>query len=380
MARQSFYKENENPADDAIDLLRELISLPSVSGDEGKTADLLEAFFKERHIPVRRVMNNIIVKNKNFETCNSIILLNSHHDTVKPNASWKTDPFQPVMKGGKLFGLGSNDAGAALVSMITTFLAFYEMSNMPYNIMFMASAEEEISGKNGLELVLKELPDIDFAIVGEPTGLKMAVAEKGLVVLDCISRGKAGHAARDEGDNAIYKAVKDIEWFRTFRFNKISEMLGEVKMTVTQINAGKQHNVIPDICEFVVDIRSTDAYSNNEIVDIIRGNVISEIHPRSTRLQPSGLPEGHILRDAANSLGLKTFGSPTLSDMALMPFPAIKIGPGESERSHTAGEFIETEEIGAGIDMYMKLLKSLMELKIERDKTERSNLKEGDHE
>ncbi len=358
-------------ADEAVELLSRLISIPSVSGEEGRTADLLEAFFAGKQIPVQRVKNNIIVRNKNFETCNSVILLNSHHDTVKPNASWKTDPFQPVMKNGKLFGLGSNDAGAALVSMIMTFLAFYDMTNMPYNIILAVSAEEEISGKNGFEQVLKELPDIDFAIVGEPTGMKMAVAEKGLVVLDCLSRGKAGHAARNDGKNAIYKAVEDIDWFRTFSFDKISATLGEVKMTVTQIKAGRQHNVVPDICEFVVDIRSTDAYTNDEIVDIIRKNVRSEVNPRSVRLQPSGLPEGHILWEAAALLEQETFGSPTLSDMALMPFPAVKIGPGESERSHTAGEFIETEEIRLGIDIYRNLLGILMELKIARNKTNR---------
>ncbi len=369
MERESYYNGTEEWTDKAMALLRQLIALPSLSGEEGSTADLLEQFFRDQRIHVRRLKNNVIVRNKNFESCKPTILLNSHHDTVKPAQSWKTDPFQPVMKDGKLFGLGSNDAGASLVSLIMVFMAFHEMTNMPFNLILVASAEEEISGRNGIELVLKELPEIDFAIVGEPTGMKMAVAEKGLVVLDCLARGKAGHAARDEGENAIYKAVRDIEWFRIFRFERISENLGEVKMTVTAIQAGSQHNVVPDRCDFVVDVRTTDAYTNEEIVEIIRSNVHSSITPRSVRLQPSGLPENHILLNAAQLLEIETFGSRTLSDMALMPFPAVKIGPGDSARSHTADEFIETDEIRSGIKVYIKLIDRLMELKLLPDKT-----------
>jgi len=359
----SFYKINNEAADEAIGLLKQLISIPSVSKEEQGTGDLLEQYFKEREIPGQRIKNNIFVKNKYFDAAKPVILLNSHHDTVKPNKSWTLDPFKPVVKDGKLYGLGSNDAGAPLVSLIMAFLAFYEDKDMPFNVILALTAEEEISGKNGIELVLPELPKINFAVVGEPTGLEMAVAEKGLMVLDCSSHGQAGHAARSEGDNAIYKAMKDVEWFRNYRFEKTSEMLGDVKMTVTMIQAGSQHNVVPDICDFVVDIRSTDSYTNEEIMDLVRNHIVSDVKPRSFRLQSSGLSQSHKLISVARELGLVTYGSPTLSDMALMPFPSVKIGPGKSERSHTADEYIELEEIKAGIDAYTNLLMKVGELK-----------------
>jgi len=358
---QSSYNVSEATGE-AIGLLKQLISIPSVSREEQGTGDLLEEYFKVRGIAVQRIKNNIAVRNKFFDDEKPVILLNSHHDTVKPNKSWSLDPFNPVVKNKKLYGLGSNDAGAPLVSLIMAFLTLYEVKTMPFNIILALTAEEEISGKNGIELVLHALPEIDFAVVGEPTGLEMAMAEKGLIVLDCLARGKAGHAARDEGDNAIYKAIKDVDWFRNYHFEKTSKMLGDVKMTVTQIQSGSQHNVVPDICEFVVDVRSTDLYTNESILDLVKKHVDSDVNPRSLRLQSSGLSHGHVLARAADELGLVAYGSPTLSDMALMPFPSVKIGPGKSERSHTADEYVELDEIESGIDLYIRLLLKVMEL------------------
>ncbi len=343
-----------------IALLQKLISTPSISREEEKTAAILREFFVEKGLKIHGIKNNIIAKNKHFESGKPTFLLNSHHDTVKPNASWKKDPMTPVVVDGKLYGLGSNDAGGCLVSLIAVFMDIYDKKGLGYNVILAATAEEEISGKNGIELVLPELGKIDFAIVGEPTLLQMAIAEKGLMVLDCVAKGVSGHAARDEGENAIYKALKDIEWFHDFHFDKISEVLGEVKMNVTMIDAGTQHNVVPDECHFVVDVRSTDAYTNDEVLAIIKDNVTCEVAARSTRLQPSGLPEDHILRSTAEELKIKTFGSPTLSDQVLMPFPSVKIGPGDSARSHTADEYIGIQEIVDGISLYKNLIKKIV--------------------
>jgi acetylornithine deacetylase len=343
-----------------IDLLSNLIAIPSFSKEEHKTASLIEAFLSQKSIVSQRIQNNIIARNKHFNPAKPTILLNSHHDTVKPNASWKKDPFTPVVVDGKLYGLGSNDAGGPLVSLIAAFVHFYDDEKLKYNLILAASAEEEISGKNGVELIIPDLGEINFAIVGEPTKLEMAIAEKGLMVLDCVARGKSGHAAREEGENAIYKAIPDITWFQNYRFDKTSDRLGEIKMSVTVIEAGSQHNVVPDTCRFVVDVRSTDAFTNEEILDIVKENVTCEIAPRSTRLQPSGLPDGHILLSCANALNIETFGSPTLSDQALMPFPSVKIGPGDSARSHTADEFIGIQEIRDGIELYIRLLNKLL--------------------
>ncbi len=343
-----------------IDLLKQLISTPSLSKEEDKTADIIENFFTSKSIEVERVKNNIIARNQHFDTSKPTILLNSHHDTVKPNISWKKDPFSPLVEDGNLYGLGSNDAGGCLVSLMAAFVHFYDKQDLKYNLILAATAEEEISGKNGVELILPNLGKIDFAIVGEPTLLQMAVAEKGLMVLDCISRGKSGHAARGEGENAIYKAIDDINWFRNYQFENTSENLGDIKMSVTVINAGTQHNVVPDECRFVVDVRSTDAYSNDEILEIISTHVDCEVVPRSTRLQPSGLPENHVLHQCAMDLNIKTYGSPTLSDQALMPFPSVKIGPGDSARSHTADEYIGIDEIEEGIALYIKLLDKIL--------------------
>lgn len=346
--------------DTYIDLLSKLITIPSLSKEEHKTASLIEEFLSEKLIVCQRIQNNIIARNKHFDPAKPTILLNSHHDTVKPNASWKKDPFTPVVVDGKLYGLGSNDAGGPLVSLIAAFVHFFNDENLKYNLIFAASAEEEISGKNGVELIIPDLGKIDFAIVGEPTKLEMAIAEKGLMVLDCRSKGIAGHAAREEGESAIYKAIPDITWFQNYRFDKTSELLGEIKMSVTVIEAGTQHNVVPDACRFVVDVRSTDAFTNEEILDIVKKNVTCEVAPRSTRLQPSGLPDGHVLISCAKALNIKTFGSPTLSDQALMPFPSVKIGPGDSARSHTADEFIGIQEIKDGIKLYIRILNKLL--------------------
>lgn len=345
---------------ECTELLEKLISTPSISREEDNTASIIEAYFESKSVEARRIENNIIVRNKYFDEDKPSILLNSHHDTVKPNASWSKDPFTPVVEHGRLFGLGSNDAGACLVSLIAAFLHFYDQEDLKYNLILAASAEEEISGKNGVEMIIPKLGGIDFAIVGEPTLLQMSVAEKGLMVLDGLAKGVSGHAARDEGENAIYKALKDIEWIQKYTFDRTSDLLGDIKMSVTVIEAGTQHNVVPDECRFVVDVRSTDVYSNHEILDIIRVHVDSEITARSTRLQPSGLPKNHVLMNVAKELKINTYGSPTLSDQALMPFPSIKIGPGDSARSHTADEYIELQEIVDGIELYIKLLNKLL--------------------
>lgn len=344
----------------SIQLLKELIAIESFSKQEDKTASLIQDFFKIRNIVINCKKNNVWVFNKYYNPKLPTILLNSHHDTVKPNIGWKKNPFNPILEDGKLFGLGSNDAGASLVSLLATFLHFYEFENLKYNLVYAATAEEEISGKDGIELILPELGKIDFAIVGEPTQMQLAIAEKGLLVLDCKAMGKSGHAAREEGDNAIYKALKDIEWFKNHQFSKVSEFLGPVKMSVTIINAGTQHNVVPDVCNYTVDIRVTDTYTNEEIINEIKQNISSEIIPRSTRLKPSSISKDHPIVIAGIELGLTTYGSPTTSDQALIPFPSLKIGPGDSARSHTADEFIYLKEIEEGIDLYIKLLTKII--------------------
>lgn len=344
----------------AISLLKQLIETPSLSREEDGTASILEKFFSEKGVATQRMGNNVWARNLHFDDSKSTILLNSHHDTVKPNAGYTHEPFAAIEKDDKLYGLGSNDAGGSLVSLIATFLHFHHQEDLQYNLILAATAEEEISGKGGIESLLPHLPVIDFGIVGEPTLLEMAISEKGLMVLDCLAKGQSGHAARDEGDNAIYKAMMDIEWFKSFQFPKESEMLGPVKMSVTMIDAGSQHNVVPDECRFVVDVRTTDAYSNQETLEIIKANVKSEVNARSTRLNPSGIGLDHPIVTAGLSLGRKTYGSPTLSDQALMPFPTLKMGPGDSARSHTADEFIHVNEIEEGIALYVELLSTVI--------------------
>ncbi|MFT6879949.1 MAG: acetylornithine deacetylase [Psychromonas sp.] len=343
----------------AITLLKKLISIPSLSRQEDQTANAIEAFFSERNIPFSRHFNNVWARNQFFDKEKPTILLNSHHDTVKPNVSYSKEPFEPILKGDMLFGLGSNDAGGPLVSLIATFEYFFYKSDLKFNLILAATAEEEISGKNGIEALLPKLPNIAFGIVGEPTSMDLSVAEKGLMVLDCKVIGTPGHAAREEGENAIYKAMADMEWFRTFRFPKKSTTLGEMKMSLTVIQAGAQHNVVPDECNFTVDVRVTDAYSLEETLEIIKNNVTCEVMPRSIRLNSSGISKDHILVKTAEKLGFKVYGSPTLSDQALMPFATVKLGPGESSRSHSADEFILISEIKNGVSKYIELLESL---------------------
>ena len=345
---------------DAIELLKNLIQTESFSKQEDSTAAIIEEFFRERNIPYRRKKNNIWAKNKHFDASKPTVLLNSHHDTVKPNPSWTLNPLNPLVKEGKLFGLGSNDAGGCLVSLIATFCYFYYRNDLTYNIVMAATAEEEISGREGLEMVVPDLPEIAFAIVGEPTEMHLAVAEKGLLVIDCIAHGKSGHAARDEGENALYKAVKDISWFQNYKFPKISENLGPIKMSVTMINAGSQHNVVPDTCKFTVDIRVTEQYTLEEITDVVKANIESEVVPRSIRLRPSSIPKEHPIVQAGISMGRNTYGSPTTSDQALLDCPSLKMGPGDSARSHTADEYVHLYEVEEGIQLYIKMLEKVI--------------------
>jgi acetylornithine deacetylase len=343
----------------AIELLKKLIATPSLSKEEEQTACLIEEFFRERNISFSRHLNNIWAKNKYFDKSKFTILLNSHHDTVKPNNSYTRNPFSPDVEGDILYGLGSNDAGGPLVSLLAVFEYFYYKTDLNFNLIIAATAEEEISGKNGIEALLPKLPEIHLGIVGEPTTMDLAIAEKGLMVLDVVAKGVPGHAAREEGINAIYVAMKDMEWFRTFEFPKVSKTLGKMKMSLTIINAGSQHNVVPDECRFTVDVRVTDAYSLEETLAIIRENVNAVVVPRSVRLNSSGIGEGHKLLQVAKNLNFKTYGSPTLSDQALMPFETVKLGPGESSRSHSADEFIKISEIENGVFRYIEVLDAL---------------------
>jgi acetylornithine deacetylase/succinyl-diaminopimelate desuccinylase-like protein len=344
----------------AIDLLIRLIATPSFSREEDQVATILEEFFKAHAVHPNRIKNNIWVKNKYFTADKPTVLLNSHHDTVRPNTGYTRDPFKAEIINGKLFGLGSNDAGGPLVSLIATFLHFYEKTDLKYNVVLAATAEEEVSGTGGIESVWSSLPKIDFAVVGEPTLCEMATAEKGLMVLDCISKGKPGHAAREEGVNAIYAALSDIEWFRTYKFPQRSEALGEMKMSVTIINSGSQHNVVPSECKFTVDVRVTDVYTLEEALEIIRQHVTCEVTPRSLRIRSSGIAMDHPLVLSAKKMGLRLYGSPTTSDQALIPAPSVKIGPGDSARSHSADEFIYTQEIEKGITTYITLLSNVI--------------------
>lgn len=355
-------KSIEQLIQDSTELLKGLIRTESFSKQEDKTAEMINQFLTDQGVlKTHRLKNNVWAYNLHFDPKKPTILLNSHHDTVKPNPGYTNDPFDPIVKDGKLFGLGSNDAGGCLVSLIAMFLYFYPKENLNYNFVIAATAEEEISGFDGLELVYPKLGPIDFAIVGEPTTMDIAVAEKGLMVLDCIAHGKAGHAAREEGDNAIYKALKDIEWIQNYRFEKVSQHLGPMKMSVTIINAGYQHNVVPERCTFTIDIRITEMYKNEEVLRIIEDNIDSEVKARSVRLRPSFIDSEHALVKAAIKNGAKTYGSPTTSDQALVPVPSVKMGPGKSERSHTANEYIWLSEIEEGIQKYIRILSELVE-------------------
>jgi len=343
---------------EAIDLLKQLIATPSFSKEEDKTADLIERHLRGKGVDVRRMQNNVWARNRHFDHARPTILLNSHHDTVRPNKAYTLDPFNPLEKGEKLFGLGSNDAGGCLVSLIAAWLYYSDRENLAYNLVLAATAEEEISGHNGIELLLPALGEIDFGIVGE---MQLAVAEKGLLVLDCVSHGKAGHAAREEGENAIYKALAAIEWFRSYHAPKVSDLLGPVKMSVTVIDTdNKAHNVVPPQCQFVVDVRVNELYTFGELLSLIREAVSCDVTPRSLRMRSSFIPLDHPVVQSGLRLGRTCYGSPTTSDKALMPFPTLKTGPGDSARSHMADEYIYPVEILEGIEGYIALLEPIL--------------------
>lgn len=345
----------------AIELSQQLINTPSFSSEEDQTAVLIEDWFKHYNIPFQRSGNNIYAFTKEFDTSKPTLLLNSHHDTVKPNQAYTRDPFKATIQDGKLYGLGSNDAGGCLVSLMALFTWYYDKEHLNYNLVIVASAEEESSGPNGLNSVLPLLPEIDVAIVGEPTLMNLAIAEKGLVVFDAVIKGTPGHAAHPNNNNSIYNTIKVLEWFKTYSFEKSSPVLGDVKMTVTQINAGSQHNVVPAETHLVIDVRVNDCYSNAEIAQILkRESPCDQIEARSLRLNSSSIQENHPLVLSGKKLGRSTYGSPTLSDQAALSCPSLKLGPGDSTRSHSADEFIYVKEIEEGIDIYINLLDKVL--------------------
>lgn len=347
----------EKLTENAISLLKNLIETQSFSQEEENTAKLIEGWFIEKEIPFKRTKNNIWATNKYFDESKPTLLLNSHHDTVHPNTAYTKDPFKAIVEDGKLFGLGSNDAGGCLVSLIATFTNFYAQENLKYNLVIVASAEEENSGANGLNSMLPIIPHIDVAIVGEPTLMNLAVAEKGLVVFDAIVEGTPSHAAHPNNNNSIYNTIEVLQWFKDFKFEKTSKALGDVKMTVTQINAGKQHNVVPAHVNLVVDVRVNDAYSNQEIAAILQEkSPCTKITPRSLRLNSSSISTDHDLVKAGIAMGRETYGSPTLSDQSVLTCQSLKLGPGDSTRSHSADEFIYLAEIEEGIKIYVELL------------------------
>ena len=352
--------ETEQLYENAVALLRQMIQTPSFSKEEAGTAGLLAEFLQERGVEVHRKKNNVWAFNRHYNPAKPTILLNSHHDTVKPNGAYTRDPFAATVEGDRLYGLGSNDAGASGVSLLAAFLHFYDRKDLKYNLCVAITAEEENSGHDGLECVIPDLGPLEFAIVGEPTLMQLAIAERGLMVIDCTAHGKAGHAAREEGDNAIYKAMQDIEWFRTYRFPKVSDLFGAVKMSVTIISAGTQHNVVPAECRFTVDIRVTDRYTNEEVLEIIKEHVSCEVKARSTRLRPSSIRPDHPIVQAGLALGRTTYGSPTTSDQALLDIPSLKLGVGDSARSHSADEFVHLSEIREGIELYIKMLSAIL--------------------
>ncbi|HPE76645.1 MAG TPA: M20 family metallo-hydrolase [Draconibacterium sp.] len=342
-----------------IELLKTLISTPSFSKEEENAAKVMRSFLRSENIPFETKENNTWAYCKYYSKDKPTILLDSHIDTVRPAKGYTKDPFSPIEEDNKLFGLGSNDAGGPLVSLLATFIHFYDRNDLPFNLVFAASAEEEISGLNGMQIVMPEVAPVDFAIIGEPTKMELAIAEKGLLVLDCFARGKSGHAARNEGENALYKAIDDIQILRGFKFEKSSEILGDVKISVTMIDAGSQHNVVPDVCHFVVDVRTNEHYLNKDAVEIISNLIGSEVKPRSLRLNSSGISENHPFAKLVKSKGINIYGSPTTSDQAIISCPSVKMGPGDSARSHTADEYIYKSEIISGIERYIELLEEL---------------------
>ena len=345
----------EEYVSDAVELLKKLIATPSVSRNEKDAADIMEQTIRSYGFEPQREANNVWIIDPHYDESRPTLLLNAHIDTVKPVASWTRDPFSPDVEDGVLYGLGSNDCGGGLCSLLQIFRMLTEKPQC-YNLIYLASAEEEVSGKDGITRALPLLPHIDLAIVGEPTGMNPAVAEKGLMVLDVIAHGKSGHAARNEGVNAIYEALDDMRWIRDYKFEKVSEFLGPTKMTLTVVNAGTQHNVIPDKCTMLVDIRTNEFYDNEEVFEFIRQHLKSEVKAHSFRLKSSRIDPAHSLIKKCVAMGMKPFGSPTLSDQALMHFPSFKLGPGESSRSHSANEFIRISEIRDAIAKYTELL------------------------
>lgn len=345
-------------AGDALRLLRQLIATPSVSRDEGWVADIMERELRSLGFAPCREANNVWAVGPRFDASRPTLLLNAHLDTVRPVASWSRDPFQPVEEGGRLYGLGSNDCGGGLVALLQAFRLLCGREQA-YNLVFLASAEEEVSGKDGISRALPLLPRVDVAVVGEPTGMQPAIAEKGLMVIDLTARGKSGHAARQEGVNAIYAMLDDLVWLRDYRFRKVSPLLGPTLMTVTVLHAGTQHNVVPDTCEAVIDVRTNEYYRNEDVFRFICDHVRSEARARSFRLHSSHIDPQHPLVRRCVAMGMRPYGSPTLSDQALMPFPSLKLGPGESARSHSADEYIKPEEVAAAIRVYVGLLDGL---------------------
>lgn len=344
---------------EAIDLLKAMIAVPSLSREEHDVADVVESHMKQYGLAPKRSGNNLWCLSPSYDPAKPTVLLNAHIDTVKVADGWQHDPFTPTEEEGRIYGLGSNDDAASVVSLLTAYRVLQE-SEQPCNFIFLASAEEEVSGRGGIESVLPMLPKVDVALVGEPTGMNPAIAEKGLMVLDGVIHGVAGHAARNEGVNAIYKAVDVINTLRNLKLEKVSPTLGPVKVTVTKIEAGQQHNIIPDLCKILVDVRTTDTYTNLETLELLRQAVPDcELTPHSTRLNPSSIDPEHPLVQRAVMLGKEPFGSPTLSDQALMPFPSLKMGPGQSSRSHTADEYIGLDEIREAVDTYIVMLNGL---------------------
>ncbi|MBR2116355.1 MAG: M20/M25/M40 family metallo-hydrolase [Alistipes sp.] len=351
--------------DSCVELLLKLVATPSVSGNEGGTADIIEGFLTGQGVECSRCYNNVWAVSRGFDSSKPTLMLNSHHDTVKPAGGYTFDPYAGKVEDGRILGLGSNDAGASVVCLIALFVEYYDTTSLPFNLLLAITAEEETMGERGMRAMLALLDSrsikIDMAIVGEPTAMQAAVGERGLVVLDGVATGKSGHAARNEGDNALYKAVEDIELLRNYSFDRVSSVLGDIKISVTQIAAGTQHNIVPDSCRFVVDVRTTDAYTNEQTVEMLQAAVKhSTLTPRSTRVRASAIAEHHPLVKAAVAAGRECFISPTTSDRALMSaFPALKIGVGESCRSHTADEFVKISEIEQGISIYCSILKGL---------------------
>ena len=351
--------ENLNYTNDAVMLLKDLIAIPSISRNEEKAADKLAEYLNLWHLPFGREGNNLWVGCPDWDNNRPTVMLNAHIDTVKPVSSWTRDPFQPMQEGDMLYGLGANDCGGGLVALLQTYRIMVERPRN-YNILWVASAEEEVSGENGFSRVMSKLPKIDVAIVGEPTGMQPAIAEKGLMVIDGYAHGKSGHAAREEGVNAIYEALEDLIWLRDYKFRKVSPLLGATKMTVTVVEGGTQHNVIPDTLHFVIDVRTNEFYQNEYLFEFLRKKMTKcELRARSFRLHSSSIPEDHPLIRRCIERGMQPFGSPTLSDQALMPFLSFKLGPGDSGRSHSADEFIKISEIQQAIDIYVGLLDGL---------------------